>query len=639
MFTLRSFIVFALGLIFVQATYGQDNFLYSALLIPQELKTNADDVTRLENKTLDIKSIKEAYLYHRQVVTILNKNSSNNLFYVSYDKSSKVKKIKARLFDANGNLIRKVDNDEIKDVSSVSDFSIYEDDRIKYLEITHNTYPYTVEFEYELQAKGVLLCYLPNWHIQGFGTSIQQASYQISLPQEIGIHQKVMNIDLEATKAIEGSNTNYTWTVENLPAKKREVYGPSPSSVLPQVLVSLDEFEIENYIGSMRSWKDFGHFMHELHKGRDQLSPAMQSEVKALTANANSTKEKIEILYNYLQENMRYVSVQLGIGGWQPFDAQYVEKNKYGDCKALTNFMKSMLKVADIEAYPVLIYSNPVPDHQVSEDFTSSKFNHVILNVPSENTWLECTSSDYPINYIGLSNANRNALMITETGGQLVKTPTMSASANVEHNNAIITLSGNGAAQIKNDIKLQGSKHEPYRGRAFYFSKEEFEKWFHSVSELPTFTIETLDYQASNSSPEFEINAVLQVNNYASKAGKRLFVPLNKINPFNRILKEYQSRQHPVVINTGYTEEDTIEFIFPEGYTLESTPQEVINVESEFGNYTLKMEKTTKGVLLKRSLTIKSSHQPAEKYDSLRAFFKEISKADNAKMVLVQKKT
>ena len=100
---------------------------------------------------------------------------------------------------------------------------------------------------------------------------------------------------------------------------------------------------------------DYGILMNRLYEGRDILTPEVKSEIRALTANATSDTEKVHIVYDYLQKNTRYVSVQLGIGGWQPFDAEYVYENKYGDCKALTWFMKSMLETIGIKSYPALV--------------------------------------------------------------------------------------------------------------------------------------------------------------------------------------------------------------------------------------------------------------------------------------------
>src|SRR5690606_2173354 len=142
---------------------------------------------------------------------------------------------------------------------------------------------------------------------------------------------------------------------------KSEPYCPAASELLPTIMVSPSLFEAESYTGSMSSWNDFGIFMNMLYQGRDELTPIMKANVGELTANAKTDREKIDALYRYMQKNMRYVSVQLGIGGWQPFDAKYVEANKYGDCKALSNFMKALLKEVGIPAYPVLIYNGEKP--------------------------------------------------------------------------------------------------------------------------------------------------------------------------------------------------------------------------------------------------------------------------------------
>jgi hypothetical protein len=94
-------------------------------------------------------------------------------------------------------------------------------------------------------------------------------------------------------------------------------------------------FKLDNYKGDMSTWKGFGKFIYELSKGRDVLPDDIKQQVKSLTARASSDVEKIKILYDYLQKNTRYISIQLGLGGWQPFEATYVAKKGYGDCKAL----------------------------------------------------------------------------------------------------------------------------------------------------------------------------------------------------------------------------------------------------------------------------------------------------------------
>ncbi len=616
---------------------AQSNTSYAALRIPAGLTTNANDVVRLEDRKLNIESTKTGYLSYRKVVTILNEASRQNVLYTSYDQQSKIRKIRVTLYDAAGNFVRKIKESEIEDFSAVSNFSIYEDDRYKRIAVVHNTYPYTVEFEYELSVKGIALFGLANWYIQQYHSAVQQANYQIQLPKKLKIYYDALNFEGEPTVREVENRLVYTWKLKGLAAKVSEAFSPSAAYILPRLLVSLDQFEIDHYKGSFRSWKDFGRFVYDLSEERDQLSDLMREKIMTLTANASNDQEKIERLYQYLQQNMRYVSVQLGIGGWQPFDAAYVEKNKYGDCKALTNFMKAMLKAVDIVAYPVLIYNAQEPDYRLTEDFTTSMFNHVILRIPTEDIWLECTSTNFPVNYIGLGNANRTALMITEGGGQLVETPHYAALKNTAQNNVQIYLEENGGASIEGVAMLKGSKQESYRSIASNYSKEEFEEWYREKSALPSFQINRFSFESASDTPSFELQVNLTLQRYASATGKRLFVPINKITPLQSALKVYDNRTHPVVLHHGFTEDDHFEFHLPEGYGLESAPKADTKIESPFGSYSLQIEEKEGQVHIKRHLVLHPTEQPAAQYTALRDFFMAVAKCDAGKMVLVKK--
>jgi len=95
-------------------------------------------------------------------------------------------------------------------------------------------------------------------------------------------------------------------------------------------------------------------------------------------------EKKAKAIYEYVQNNTRYISVQIGLGGWKPISAKEVDDKKYGDCKGLTNYTKALLNLVDIESNYCVVYSgSEIQD--ISEDFTSMQGNHVILNIPQEN--------------------------------------------------------------------------------------------------------------------------------------------------------------------------------------------------------------------------------------------------------------
>lgn len=612
--------------------------LYYPATIDDKLKEDAHSVIRHEEVFFKVKSTSEGTYHFKQIITILNKKSDDNVLYIPYDKDSKVTEIKATLYNTYGQRVRKIKPSEVKDYSAIQDFSIYQDDRFKYLEVKHGTFPYTVEFEYEMNLKGMSFINFKDWYIQEFAQSVEYGKYQLEIPKGQEFHYEALNFQGKPKVVEDKNKLIYLWEVKDLLAKEREPYGPRRFDVLPVLWLSPGNFRIGQYKGTMSNWSEFGLFMNKLIAGRDELPPALANEVKALVANTQSNQEKIDVLYSYLQENMRYVSVQLGIGGWQPFDAAYVSEKKYGDCKALSNFMKAMLKTVDIESYPVLI-ANGNLDYEITEDFTMPRFNHMVLHVPSVDYWLECTSTSYPPNYLGSGNSNRNVMLVTPDGGKVVKTPRLEAEDNQDNHKAVILLKPDGSAEVAVDIYASGSSHETYRGVQNGLSTEEKEKWLTRISDLPSFTIKEFSIEPSKIKPEANVHYNLMVSRYAAKAGKRLFVPLNAINNWEYIPPAMKERKHNIFRENAFWDRDEIILDIPEGYQIESIPAEEKRVESTIGYYDIKVFKRGKQLVMNRELKLESGEFPVNEYDNIRQFFKDVSKLDAMKVVLVEKKT
>ncbi len=611
---------------------------YAISELPVELLAGADAVIREEVKQFEVKNEKEGKLYYRRAVTLLNEDSDADELAIYYDDDTKVSRLRAWIYDAQGKEIRKLDKDEIRDVVAVDGFSVYQDKRVKYLEARQSSYPYTVVVEYEQTLSGLSFAVFPDWYVPAYNLAVQSASFSIRLPTEFGFRHQTVNLDLEPEVVEEGRDKVYTWHIEELPPVKSEPYGPNPGFVLPRIITSPDQFRIDDYRGSMRSWQAFGQFMNELYAGRDLLPEALEAEVQELVAGASSPGEKIDILYDYLQRHMRYVSIQLGIGGWQPFEAAYVGEKKYGDCKALTNFMKAMLQSAGIEAYPALIKAGEL-SYEITEDFTSPRFNHVILYVPGEDTWLECTSNSYPAGYVGSGNSDRNVMLVTPEGGQLKRTPILELEDNVETFSVTIDLRAEGSATVSVEQHSTGADHEFYRHMAKHYPAEEQHKWLQRNSDLPAFTLEAMQIEAADERPASLLSYRAGVPRYASQAGKRLFVPINGVHPFQAVPPEVAQRRLPVVRGRSYLEIDTIQLNLPEGYQLESLPEMPIQVESEFGRYELQVEQAADHLRFYRRLEVRAGHWPAERYADFRNFYREVARAESQQLVLVEKKT
>ncbi|MGB1217291.1 MAG: DUF3857 domain-containing protein, partial [Saprospiraceae bacterium] len=394
---------------------------YAITDIPEHLLENANSVIRYSEQTLEIKSKKEFITTEYLVVTIFEKDSpfSSNAAY--YNQNSSVIKMEGRILDWSGTQVKKKTAKNANDISTSDQSTIADDSRVKVLEFDNTQLPYTIIWEIQTKHKGGK-SYTPWFTIPRYNVAIQESKHVILHPEGFKFNHRHYNNTPKETKDIYKKQQRITWEYNNLKAIKNESYSPNILDIFPHTQIYPIEFSFYGHEGSLQDWKSFGKFFSGLNKEHNDMSQTFKDELKEMTVSASSDKEKIDIIYNYLQKNTRYVSVQLGIGGFKSFPASYVEKNKYGDCKALSYFTKSMLDEVGIDAIPAIIQRSSTP-FEVEDDFVYDRFNHILLYVPSEDTWLECTSSDFPVGYIGQSNCNRKALLLTENGGELKKTP------------------------------------------------------------------------------------------------------------------------------------------------------------------------------------------------------------------------
>jgi hypothetical protein len=366
---------------------------YSILNIPAELMKNANVVKRMETFRYEITEKNKATIKHKVAYTILNEAGDQwGGFSEWYDKLRSIESFDGTLYNGMGKKLKSLKKSEIMDLSGSDDASLADDNRFKAHSFYYKVYPYTVEYEVEIRMKGTM--FSPQWIPQERTImSVQSCNLTVISPASNPVHYKMFNYKGEPTITQEKDNKVYTWEVKDMPAVESEYAAPSWRELTTSVFLATEKFVIGDYEGSNASWKDFGKFVYDLKKDRDVLPEDVKKKVHELTDGVTDSKEKIRKLYEYMQQNTRYISIQLGIGGWQPFDANYVASKKYGDCKALSNYMYSLLKEAGIKAVYTCITSSS-NDNYLLTDLPSSQFNHIILFVPNgkDTTWLECTS-------------------------------------------------------------------------------------------------------------------------------------------------------------------------------------------------------------------------------------------------------
>lgn len=615
--------------------YAQD---FNVNNISPALKVNANAVKRLEELHVTIKALDKVVVRHRYAITVLNEKGDEYAEYKnSYSSLEDLSDISGTLFDAGGKKVRSVKKKDIEDLAVTDGFSLMLDDRFKRHNFYCRQYPYTIEYEDEQVVSGSYS--FPGWFpVADEEYSVEQSRFIVETPPGYNLRIKENMIATPPQKAESNKSTTYTWELKNYPAIQYERLQPSITTLVPVVLVGPGDFMLGKYKGNMSSWLELGKFQAELNRDRDQLPDNIKAEVHRLTDGINDREEKIRTLYKFMQQNTRYVSVQLGVGGWQPFDAKYVAANKYGDCKALSNYMVSLLKEAGIRANYVIVNAGN-SRRSLWEDFPAPYFNHVIACVPGDKdtTWLECTSQTESAGFMGTFTGDRSALLVGEDGGHVVRTPGYSEDKNLQLRtvNARVDAEGNLSADVQ--TACTGTQQEHWHSLIHSKTDEELKKILNGgAMGLSTYTVEKFKYQEQKSKIP-KIQEVLQVNApaYATVTGKRIFVEPNIFNK-SRTRFDNGERKFPIEFSNPYTDVDTIHIDIPEGYAPEAVPKDV-RLTTDFGAYSISFKVGNGKIDMIRSEVIRRSQFPASYYPELVKYFETVYKADRSRVVLVKK--
>ncbi len=630
---------FACLLIFLAgAAQAQADGLYPAAAIPEAMRRNAYAVIRLHETTFTVKSAGEAVEKVHYVVTVLNERGKGQAkMNVFYDKLHRVENVQGALYDEFGRQVSRLKKADIQDVGLEDAGTFVGDNRAKMAEFMRIQYPYTVEFEYEVTTHNLI--FYPVWQPQDDDeVSIEKASFKVLMPAGMDLRYKELNVPAKAAVTTVATGKQYEWNVSNLPTFQWEKQSLSSNVQVPVVYTAPTDFEVQGYKGNMRTWADAGKFYYTLNHNRDGLSEEMKQKIRQVVAGETDVTKKTKRIYEYLQANTRYVGIQLGIGGWQTFTALEVTDKGYGDCKALSNYTKAMLKTVGIESYCTLVNAGK-DESEVMTDFPNLYFNHVIVCVPTpkDTIWLECTDQNGAFGYQGTFTGNRHALVTTPTGGKLVKTTRYQASDNLQNRRIDIAVDENGDAKAAIRTVYTGEQQEEINGIMHYLGVEDQKKALYRRIDIPSFEIDRFSLSAKKDRiPSVTETLSLTVRKCASKSGTRLFVTPNLMNAISQVPSKAENRKTEFVLRSGYQNADTVVYQLPKGYGVEFLPDDV-RMESKFGTYAASLQSSDGQVVYTRHVTVNRGRHPAAAYNEWVEFSRKIAKADKAQMVLVNK--
>jgi hypothetical protein len=558
---------------------------------------------------------------------LININSRDDLHLadieIEVQNSQEFKLLEASVLDANGEKVRKLKNRDVKTRSNLSYDSFFNDDVVKEFELYWNNYPYQIKYVYSIvEYKFVSVA---GWSpIVEKDLSVKKASLQVEIPSDYPVSMDFSD-QLQYQVNERDDVKTMVWEIRDYKKPEQEMFAPHEFETIPYVSIFPQEFKY-GVAGNSGSWASFGEWFDSLNRGSLMLTVREKMIIDNLIKGIDDKREIVKTLYHYLQDNVRYVNVRLDLGGLKSYPAEYVCQKKYGDCKALTTYMKALLNYAGIPSNYVLIRGGfDVP--RINPNLPGQQFNHTILSVPlgNDTLWLENTSGIIPFNYLGTSLQNRKALFVNKDRSKLVTFPAMTLDEVYEHRVFVFGLDSEGSGAIIISQHLRGGEFEKYR----YFQKalnpEEQERAIKNGLNTTYFDLESFSFfPAGRDERQFNILVEASCKNLFRRVGN---IKIIKPPVFSVPMPEKpEKRRNAVRVHIPVNKADSMVYnlSLPENHEIE-LPADVF-LDTPYGQYETRYLNENNKLIVVSKFQLFQGDYPIEDYDGFYSFFSEIDK-------------
>jgi transglutaminase-like putative cysteine protease len=622
-----------------------------AVLPAHDEKTEA--VVLYAETTLTVQPNGRLKRLDREVVEILRPDGeARGTIRVYFDAQSRITDLHGWCIPASGKDYEVKEKDAIESaIIGVDGGELVSDLHSKTLRIPAATVGSVIGYEIEQELRPYVM--VDEWEVQDT-VPVRESHYTLQLPH--GWSYKSNWLNRAEEHPTEGAPGQWRWSISDVRAIHVERDMPPWRGIAARMVVAIVPPTGQD--AGIQSWRDLGAWYLGLARGRRDSSPEIKQKVAELTASSPSLIEKVRALAHFVQNDVRYVAIELGIGGHQPHPASEVISHRYGDCKDKATLLSTMLTEIGVDSYYVLI--NTERGSVTAATPPNLDFDHVILAIalPAdiEKAPLQARVAHPKLGQIlffdptdsltllgGLSGALQGnfGMLVTTEGGELLQLPQLSTDTNGIERTAKLTLDEQGT--------LRGDVHEILVGDVA--ARQRFElrsanaesdriRAVEAVAGASFATFQILNANVSNlQAPDrpFEWHYTLESHNFAKTAGDLLLVrPRVLGSKSSGMLETKEARQYPVEFAGPQRDTDVFEIAIPAGYAVEELPPPV-NVDDGFVAYRSKTEVVGRALRYSRVFEIKDLSVPVAKAEQLKGFYRII--ADDERNSAVLKRT
>jgi transglutaminase-like putative cysteine protease len=566
------------------------------------------------------------------------------------DSRSKILSMSGWCVASNGQTFQVSEKDSVE-LSDFPEGGGYQDLRVKVLKIPASDPGNIVGFDFEVHKQLDLL--QEGWDFQG-DDPVRDARYTLQVPP--GWEYKIRWTHHDEIPAQQDGANQWHWEVRNVPAVDKEKDMPPEESVEGRAVIDFFPTDPAIRQKTLDSWAQFGLWYDRLAAGRRNDSPDIAAKVRELTAQAPTTLDKMRAIADWMQGQIRYYEIQIGIGGYQPHPASWVFANRYGDCKDKATLMSTMLKDVGIDSYYVII--NAERGVVGPDDPPWNGFDHVILAIrvptgtptgelyatyqdPKLGTLLffDPTNPDVPLGYIPTYLQANYGMLVADDGGELVELPLLPPQTNRLIRAAKFVLDPDGSLRgVAREIRW-GALATDRREEIHYSTKanpvdavlESYISKFVPGAVLNQSAVQDLDDKSQTLILDYSFTA----KGYAQNAGDLLLVRTRVMGEAgNTVLEDTTKlRKYPVALRATEAISDSFEIAIPPGYVVDELPPPT-NADYPFASYVSKVESDGKVLHYTRTYQVKSVVVPMERLADLKKFYEQVAQDENNSVVL-----
>ena len=564
---------------------------------------------------------------HR-IVRILNSRGHRYTnVMIPYGSSSKVENIQARTLTRDGR-VAPLKQEDVFDVSLYPGFVFFSDQRARIFTLPAVEDGAIIEYSYRIQIRDRAF-----WHSWVFQEDepVILSRFTLVKPGEWTLVFRSYGIPVEPaiTTAPAGFKSRHVWELRNIPPLHAETAMPPGPEIAARIALAPIGFV---------TWTDVSTWYNEITAPRLKGGPLVRVLADSLTRHITDPAARMRALFEWVRDEIRYIAVEVGIGGYQPHYAEDIAAKRYGDCKDMVTLLCALAREADVEVVPVLIstHQNGIPDTLLPSPL---QFNHLIAFAPgmgTHGTWMDATDKACPFGTLPWYDQGVPVILARPRGeNAMTRTPSLEAARNHSHLVWDVRLASDGSATVQGQDVLSGAVANEMRHELRICDRRETRTWFESFlaqripgMELDTFSVGGLKPVEDPLTLSYAFHAPA----FALPRDSELVVRPGRIAGF--LLDEYfrsTDRTYPIRFRFGTTTDIELALHVPAGWELKSRHADSLN--TPYGRGSWAVNHSAAGLTLVIRHELRGGEVPAGKYRDFKTFLDRMRQKNERDLV------